>query len=140
MAKVLSKIYYKSGYKYQLVKDFATLVNIQPPEFIKTDFIELTTYGMILIKAGYAWDGASWPAIDTKDAMKGSLFHDACYQLLREGLLDAKWRDQADQELRRICINDGMSKIRAAIWCWAVRMFAGSFADPANKKPVLEAP
>ena len=46
----------------------------------------------------------------------------------------------ADQEMKRICKEDGMCAIRAW-WCfYGVRFFAGFAASPENRKPVIEAP
>jgi len=39
--------------------------------------------------------------------------HDALYQLMRLKLLPASLRETADMLLRRICIEDGMCRLRA---------------------------
>lgn len=109
---------YRAGYKYQLATDYSVQTSLRPSKNISHGFITLTRSGLLTIKAGYAWDGPSGPTIDTKNFMRGSLVHDALYQLMREGLLDLGWRETADQELRRICLEDGMSDIRA--W-WVYR-------------------
>ncbi|MHA2344766.1 MAG: hypothetical protein ACXADW_23160 [Candidatus Hodarchaeales archaeon] len=132
---------YKSGYKYQLYEDYVYDGEIKPSENIHIQFISLDTTGKLFIKSGYAWDGPSGPTIDTKNFMRGSLVHDAYYQLIREGYLSPPKRLIADLILKNICIEDGMSKIRA----WYVyksmgTVFAKSAADPINKKKVYEAP
>ena len=114
-------IKYKSGYKYQLVEKYQVKISLAPADNIKTDFIELRTEGILIIKKGYAWDGPSGPNIDTPNFMRGSLVHDALYQLLRNELIKGKWRDEADEELRRIYRKDGMSKIYARWVYIAVR-------------------
>ena len=81
---------------------------------INTRFIVLDETGLMLLKPEYAWDGASGPAIDTKNFMRGSAAHDAGYQLLHLGLLPMRHRKQFDKMLRRICREDGMSHIRSA--------------------------
>jgi len=87
---------------------------IPATEDIKTPYINLTTGGVLTIKQGYAWDGPSGPTIDSADFMRGSLVHDALYQLMREGYLDRdQCRDAADRLLQAICIADGMSQVRA---------------------------
>lgn len=94
------------------------------------DFIGIDTDGTLLIRVRYKWDGASGIAIDTKNFMRGSLVHDALYQLLREGVLAQGDRIIADRILRDICIEDGMSRLRAW-WVYnAVRMFGASSAKP----------
>ena len=46
--------------------------------------MSLNESGCLQIAAGYAWDGASGPTIDTRNSMIASLVHDALYQLIRE--------------------------------------------------------
>ena len=93
------------------------------------------------MKKGYAWDGPSGPTIDTRNFMRGSLVHDALYQLMREEHLDKEtYRKPADQLLRDMCREDGMWSIRAWWVYLAVRWWADPAADPANKKPIIKAP
>jgi len=96
-------ISYKKGYKYQLVEESSTDIPILPANDIKSkpDYIVLTSQRNIKIKKGYAWDGPSGPTIDTLNFMRGSLVHDALYQLMREDHLDSKnYREPADKLLR----------------------------------------
>ena len=127
---------YQKGYKYQLIEDYEIIVCICPETDISTDYINLTCLGDLTIKKGYAWDGPSGPTIDTRNFMQGSLVHDALYQLIRNGLLKPYWRHQADKELRRLCLHDGMSKLRAWWVHKAVHLFGSFAADPKNKKKV----
>jgi len=82
--------------------------------------------GVLMIQRGYAWDGASGPAVDTMDFTRGSLVHDVLLQLIAHGKLPEKpWKRFADAELYRIIREDGMSWYRAW-WVWAaVRAFGG---------------
>ena len=132
-------IKYCSGYKYQLVAPYTEHVFIFPEKHIAHDFIILSTSGILLINSGYAWDGPSGPTIDTKNFMRGSLVHDALYQLMREGLLPESTREQADNELRRLCREDGMSWIRAYYVYRAVRRFGNSCAALSEDK-IITAP
>ena len=138
-----SRIFYRCGYKYQIAKEYQIQVNImrgKDAHDISTEFIDLKKDGRLIIKAGYSWDGPSGCTIDTKNFLRGSLVHDCLYQLIRQSQLGMRWRLQADIELKRICREDGMCKLR----CWyvyrAVRRFAKFAALPENKKKVLEAP
>ena len=133
-------IKYRSGYKYQIVESYQVEVSIRPDANIVTDFIDLTAEGLLTMKKGYAWDGPSGPTIDTKNFMRGSLVHDALYQLLRNENIEQKWREEADRELRRICIEDGMSRLRAWYVYRGVREGAGFAAAPENRKKVHCAP
>ena len=132
-------IFYKNGYKYQLVKDYSVQVGMLPVLGASSEYIDLSSSGVLTIKRGYAWDGPSGPTVDTRNFMRGSLVHDALYQLMREGMLDISWREQADKELQRICREDGMSWLRAQWVYQGVRWGAGFAADPMNRKPVMEA-
>lgn len=133
-------IKYRSGYKYQLSVDHKQIVPIFPDIDILAQFIMLTKDGVLTIKSGYAWDGASGPTIDTKSSMRGSLLHDALYQLMRSMLLPHSWRSKVDDILFETCEEDGMWHWRARLW----RKMVGEFADPAsrheNDNPLLTAP
>ena len=87
------KIFYCRGYKYQLDQTYVVQVSIKPRADIITEWIKLNRDGMLAIMDGYAWDGPSGPTIDTKNFMRGSLVHDALYQLMREGHLEPRWRE-----------------------------------------------
>ncbi len=91
--------------------------------------VKIDRHGFLTIEKGYAWDGPSGPAIDTKTFMQGSLIHDALYQLMREEVLPQSCRKRADEILRDICIEDGMSRVRAWWVYRAVRM-VGVHAQP----------
>ena len=136
----VEKIRYKKGYKYQLVQTYRIMTGIKPDDDIQSYYLNLSKRGELTIRRGYAWDGPSGPTIDTKNFMRGSLVHDALYQLMRQGLLPGDWRHEADKELRRICLEDGMSRFRAWLVYRGVRLGASYAASPRNKKPVLTAP
>ena len=129
-------ITYRAGYKYQLAADYAVVVSFCPRETIATDFIVLSSAGRLTIKRGYAWDGPSGPAIDTKNFMRGSLVHDALYQLMREGHLPQTYRRDADKELKRICLEDGMSAMRAWWVYEGVRLGGGPSAARRKEEPI----
>ncbi len=134
-------ISYKKGYKYQLVEDYIIETDIKPKQLITTEYLNLTLQGKLTIKKGYAWDGPSGPAFDTKNFMRGSLVHDALYQLMREKpLVAGKFKKPADRLLEKVCIEDGMSKIRAQWVYYGVKIGGRPATDPANKKRVIKAP
>ena len=134
-------ITYRDGYKYQLCEGYSVLTNLKPAAFIFTEFVRLDTDGTLSIADGYAWDGPSGPTIDTPDFMRGSLVHDALYQLMREKHLDhATYRELADKELKKICLEDGMPGFRAEYVYQGVRAFGDPSADPAKSKPPITAP
>lgn len=135
-------ISYKKGYKYQLSESYVTNINLAPEqEDIETRYIDLTTEGELTIKEGYAWDGPSGPTFDTLNFMRGSLVHDALYQLMRNEKLDKEmFREPADKLLQRMCRKDGMGWLRAKWVYWALHKWGNPAADPSNKKPVILAP
>lgn len=136
------RILYREGYKYQLQQDYTVqLDNVRPKAtaVAVTPLITLTQEGLLTIKYGYAWDGASGPTRDTKSSMRGSLVHDALYQLGRMKLVDITERHEIDTVFWRICRTDGMWRARAWFWWRAVVRFAkGSFIS--DDRPVRSAP
>jgi hypothetical protein len=136
------RIAYKKGYKYWLVRPYSLSIPIFPKDAIVSSggFIALNREGLLSIKAGYAWDGPSGPTFDTKTFMRGSLVHDAGYQLMREGKLDQSHRDTIDRLLGSICRSDGMCGVRVWYVVGSVQRFAGGAASTENKKKILYAP
>jgi len=136
-----AQIRYRDGYKYQLAEGYSVKVSVISQAPIKTEFITLGTDGTLTIKRGYAWDGPSGPTIDTKNFIRGSLVHDALYQLMRDaGLSKEQWRDEADLELKRICLEDGMSSLRAWWVHRGVRLGGDPSASPESRRPAVNAP
>lgn len=121
------------GYKYELLTMVTVFTKIKGLE-VDTHYIALWPSGQLFVKPDYAWDGASGPTWDDKTNMRGSLIHDALYQLMREELLGRKWRKYADELLREICRADGMNRFRARLWYWAVRTFGKNNSMP-RKNP-----
>ena len=134
------QIKYKAdSYKYQLQEDYQIQVSIIPPYNISTRFFALNEKGIMTIKAGYAWDGATGIP-DRKSVMRGALVHDVLYQMIREGYLDKTYREVADATLYRLCLLDGTNEI----WAWTiyhgVRLLGDPFADPSKVRPIKTAP
>ena len=129
-------IKYKDGYKYQLAETYSVKVGIFPPAYIQHEYISLSQHGFLTIRKCYACDGPSGPTFDTKNFMRGSLVHDALYQLIREGLLPLSERENADAELRRICLEDGMSAVRAWWVYQGVRIFGDTAAATPEREPI----
>jgi hypothetical protein len=69
--------------------------------------------------------------------MRGSLVHDALYQLMRERHLDIDiHRTAADLLLQQICKKDGMTSIRTWWVYQGVRIGGGPSEDPALANPL----
>jgi len=118
-------------YKYQLVDDYEIQLDIKPPSDCVFEYLSLSMAGVLVMRKAYAWDGPSGPTIDTRNFMRGSLVHDALYQLMRLGALDYKiHRKRADEILRDVCREDGMSKFRSWYVYRAVQLFGEENAMP----------
>ena len=134
-------IRYSEGYRFQLEADYQHQTGLRPLKQVGNRFVRLDADGLLTIAAGYAWDGASGPAINNHTILRGSLVHDACYQLIRLGLLPIDQRDIADRLLRETCLEDGMWPARAAWVYQAVHLFGGRFLQgPGQGNTVLTAP
>jgi len=136
-------IKYRSGYKHQLASDYNIYTPLKPIIEIKTDYITLDIEGNLVVKAGYAWDGASGPVPDTNKVLRASLVHDALYQLMRmmpDNFSDDQYRDKADLLFKDICIEDGVIKSKAKVYYFGLKSFGGPAADPTNVKKVKKAP
>lgn len=135
---------YKNRYKYQVSFDYEhTLPDYFPrvPKEIETDYLWICPDRVLVVKKGYAWDGPSGPTWDTPAFMRGSLVHDALYQLMRLAYLKkTTYRPLADRVLKEICIEDGMWPLRAGYIYYAVRWFAGSAATKGMEKGVVTTP
>lgn len=137
----MSYIAYIAGYKYQLHETYTIAVDIRLDTPIDTEYIGLDLEGNLRITDGYAWNGPSGPTIDTLSFMRGSLVHDALYQLMRESHLDHLiHREAADRMLHKICKEDGMSPVFAWLVYRGTRLFADFAANPSTKRPVIKAP
>jgi hypothetical protein len=146
------KIKYRElkDYKYELTENFSYPVEIDTLiDYTKSNlglhlYVSITNNGFLKVRSGYCWDGPSGISFDTKNFMRGSLVHDAMYQLIRQRVLPESYREYADQLLKKICIEDGMSKFRAEYVYRAVRLFGQSSARPQPEKEnqdiILEAP
>lgn len=105
------RIVYTDGWKYRLEGDYSVML---PPQFAPghdrtlDGYVLLRADGLLTLKAGYCWDGASGPAVDTPNFLRGSLVHDALYQLIGVGMLPLEAREYADHLLVTICAEDGM--------------------------------
>jgi len=136
-------IKYKSGYKYQLNEEYQQTIDVVPEIDVSSEggYVSLTKEGELTIKKGYAWDGPSGPTRDTPNFMRGSLVHDALYQLMRNELLKRKRdKDPADRLLQKMCREDGMSRLRAWVVYKGLQIGGKAATLEENKKEVITAP
>jgi len=130
------RCFYRAGFAYQLEYDFSVLIGIHGHSSVD-DFITLEPNGRLLIRKGYAWNGATG-ILDTRSAIRASLVHDALYQLLRRDKLPRSAKAPADALFRTLGIEDGMWRIKARAGEWLLLRFG----DPATRVPrtILSAP
>lgn len=121
-------------YKYQLMEPYNIRIGIEGYS-VDFPYVKLDTEGHLEISKGYAWDGPSGPTFDTLNFMRGSLVHDALYQLIRIKKIPPRYKEYADLLLKKICLEDGMSDFRANYVYLAVKLFGGSSAKPGSEKP-----
>lgn len=129
-------IKYKKGYKYQLYETYSIKTGIKG-YFIQTDFLLLDRDGNLVIRKGYAWDGASGIP-DTQHNMRASLIHDALYQLMRMGLLPLSYKEAADQIFAHVCKEAGMLEEFSYLMYEGVNKLG--FIGLREERPVLTAP
>ncbi|MCK9172007.1 MAG: hypothetical protein RBR03_09085 [Desulfuromonas thiophila] len=132
-------IHYRDGYRYQLAERYQLQTELRPLDRLLTPFVELDCTGLLTIHAGYAWDGATL-CPDFPWILRGSLVHDALYQLIRLRLLPVAAKDTADALLHQHCLEDGASRFAAWLVWQAVQRFGHFGTDPLRRRPVLIAP
>lgn len=116
-----------NGYKYRVVDDVCILLDWLKGISYNANYIRILPDGTLIAKKGYAWDGPSGLTFDTEDSLRGSLWHDVGYQLIRDGVLSKSlYKGLFDQLLRDVCIAAGMWEWRARLWFLAVVKF-GNF-------------
>lgn len=124
------------GYKYRLSRDaearipvFSDLPDIEDPYYsIKG--------GVVHVKAGYSWDGASGPTWDDDTVLRGSLFHDVLYQAIRAGKIPATRRADADYAIYQIMKADGAWGVRALVWFIGLRIAGAPSTKPRKVEPI----
>lgn len=134
-------IEFRDGYRYQLKREYSVQTPLRVPTAVVSEFVLLEREGALHVRSGYAWDGPSGPTFDTLSFMRGSLVHDALYQLIRERLLPLDpFRELADRLLRQHCLEDGMAPLRAWYVYQAVRLRGADALSPTKARPLRTAP
>ena len=135
---------YKSGYAYYTTEALEVPVDFACPDFplaVVSDTWLWCRQGRLVIRARYAWDGASFVLfrwVGTPGAwLLPSLVHDALYQSLREGKLGRQYRDEIDRLFCRQLQARGVSWVVSMVAYWCVRV-GGNFAV-RKTNPVREA-
>jgi hypothetical protein len=106
-------VYFKEGYRYQTTRWVIVKTKIATGELICTEWFILLPDGWLLARPGYAWDGASGPAINTLNWRLPSLCHDVLCQAIAMGRLSALWADEVHAEMHRLLLKKHMNPVRA---------------------------
>jgi hypothetical protein len=128
---------YRKGYEYQLEASINFRTQVKGI-CCRSQYISLTKEGILHIKEGYAWDGASGPTFNTDNTMTPSLYHDAMYQLMRMDMIPDTNRELVDKEFVEMLKSRGMSWIRRSYWLKGVRWFGSEGAQSSHRKEVYE--
>lgn len=123
---VLDVDYKDSGDSWASLQEYV----YQPPEHlaikgvrtISNEKIHLHPSGRLNIPQGFRFN-ASGPTIDTPDAIRATMIHDAFYTLSNQGLIPNESRRLVDKIFYNILIEDGMDPTRARVWYMFVRAF-----------------
>lgn len=133
--------YIRTNFRYQITDvEIFQLLHIRPDFEIDCWYCTCTTDGTLMVKPSFAWDGASFPAINTKNTIRGSCLHDVLAKLMREQLLPSRLWRKADFELNQVLKEDGMSAFRRRYWLKGLKLTNGSYARPRNRRKILTAP
>ena len=115
--------YSKYKYKFKVEENFSIELPFKIPDFVHP-YASLKD-GILSVKKGYAWDGASGPIINTRDTLVASLVHDVLYQAMRLNLIKSSKENRmiADKNFFEILKMNGVNSIRRKVWYFAVRLF-----------------
>ena len=116
-------LYSKYHYKFKVEKDLNLKLPISMPDF-EHEYCSVKD-GVVYVKKGYAWDGASGPVFNTKNTLVASLVHDVLYQAQRLNLIEhnSTNRKNADENFYELLKYFGVNPVRCKIWYLAVRFF-----------------
>jgi len=118
-------------YKYRLAETFIVHTPVKNKGFRHKFFI-LKDSGLLVINAGYLWDGVSGPTWDTKTTMIAGLIHDAFYQAIRLKLITLTVRDTVDLFFHTTMLKEGAWLIRAWYFYQAVKNFGKHSCIPGD--------
>lgn len=115
--------YSEYKYKFKVEENFSIELPIKIADFEQP--YATSKNGILEIKKGYAWDGASGPVINTQNTLIASLVHDVLYQAMRLNLIKPNKvnRKIADKNFFEILKMNGVNSVRRTVWYLAVRLF-----------------
>lgn len=102
-------------------------------------FVRLDAEGNLAIHARYSWDGPSFIPGHARRMIRGSLVHDALYQLIRDGCFPVAEgirgivAREADILMRKLFLADGTPAVLAWFFYAVIRLFGRRFEEPGSK-------
>lgn len=122
----------RDGKGYRLTADYCHELDFRVHEYVSNSYATIIPSRRMILKGdcedkrGYKWDGATFcPRFLDKWLLRASCVHDAITQLINKGLLSYHpFRRYADEELKQIAIEDGLSPWMAEIVYRAVRAYS----------------
>lgn len=126
-------------YRYQITDDCAVPIlsgalisALRDMETVRHPFFEITRRA-VLVRAGYAWDGATGVLFQTANLRVPSLIHDIGCQAVNLGMLPRDFRAAFDAEYYAQALEYGVSKPRAMAHFAAIRLWG--MIQKAEKNP-----
>ena len=114
-------------YRWRLLAGEYLPLDLATPPVRIPGFVSLDRRGLY-VYASYAWDGVTCGP-DWRWWLRASLFHDALYQLIREGKMPRRARAWADRVFLRVALEDSPWWARPLAWAaWAVVRVGGWWA------------
>lgn len=117
------KMLWRRSPGYVLEQSLMVATPLYPEHPLELGLIALYPTGVLIVTAGYEWDGPSGPTVDTDSTMVASCVHDALYSLMAAKLLPMSARSTADLMLRELMLSHGAGWLRAWYFWAAVRLF-----------------
>ena len=115
--------YSEYKYKFKVEENFSIELPFKIADF-EHEYAS-SKNGILEIKKGYAWDGASGPVINTKNTLISSLVYDVLYQAMRLNLIKSNNENKnlADKNFFEILKMNGVNSFRSRVWYLAVKLF-----------------
>ncbi len=132
--------YHKGKFKYQLANDYVMNIGFSQASGLKTEFVELAADGKLTVKSGFAWDGVTGLAFDTRNFMRASLVHDALFLLLRHTGENLALHERADDLFLNIAKKDGVNAFRARLHYTSLYVGRKLSLLPGKQRSVHTAP
>ena len=120
------------GFHYQLKE-------IRPEDTIFGSFFTINTAGLMIVKPGFPTDGASVVGSNEYNFV-GACVHDVLYRCFRQGWLDRKWIEAADDELGNLMRLYGAKEWVTDTYEFFVDRFGHKFTKSSERWDELELP